>query len=104
MNPTITLRPPGQPTHYKTPNEHLDYPWDFSDVLDPINDTIDSFTITLETGLDRYATDYSDDKRVVAFISAGGTVGEIKSAVAQIVTEAGRIFERQRWIAIVATR
>ena len=83
----------------KDPNATLDYPFNWSDWLTAISDTIASVTWTLDTSLTLVSSSFTA-VTATAFIS-GGTAGTTVSVACKITTAGGRIDERTIWLKIV---
>lgn len=101
MITTYVIGPDGRPTIQKSPNETLEYSWDFSDYLTPLTDTIASVvSITLASGLTAVGGPVVSGSSVTQKI-AGGTLEKTLRATCLLTTAAGRIVERSIWLAIV---
>ena len=95
---TYVVGTSGKPTIKKDPNDILDYTWDWTDWLDLITDTIDSFTLVLPTGVTSPSSNVdATDKMVIAFL-AGGTVGQTHMVTCRIVTVGGRTADRSIYL------
>lgn len=94
----------GLPIIDKTPGEQLDYPFDFTDLLSEIEDTIStapgSVTFTVNEGL-TLVTQSQTDYLAVPLIT-GGTIGKAGKVTCRMQTAvSNRIFERSILINIV---
>lgn len=76
----------------KDPDDVLDYPIDWSDVLALDEDTISTVTWTFPAGITK-VSQTEDDTVAVAWIS-GGTDGVRYSIGCRIQTAGGRIYDR----------
>lgn len=91
---------PAKPLIEKDPDATLDYPFDWTQYLAPITDTITDAEFILETPLvlDRHELDPTG-KIAVAWVS-GGTVGETHRVTCRITTAEGRIDDRSIFLKI----
>jgi hypothetical protein len=83
----------------KDPNATLDYPFDWSEWLDAISDTINAVVWTLDPTLSLVSSSFTA-VTATPFIS-GGTVGTTVSVACKITTVGGRTDERTIWLKIV---
>lgn len=79
----------------KDPAEKLDYTFDWTAWLG--TDTIQTYTVTVPTGITKISDSVNAGK-VVVWLS-GGTVGTMYNIVCHVITAAGR--EGERTIALV---
>ncbi len=86
-----------QPWMYKDPADVLDYPFDWTDYLAEVSDTIASRTVTVN----RATLDSSvlSGALVTPWLS-GGTAGDTASFACKIVTAGGRTAERTAYLVI----
>ena len=90
---SLTLQNP-----LKDPSAVLDYLFDWSGWL-ASGETIDTHTITVDTGLTKDSSTESGGK-VTVWLS-GGTAGINYKVACKITTSAGRTDERTLWIRVV---
>ena len=89
---SLTLQNP-----LKDPSAVLDYVFDWSGWL-ASGETIDTHTITVDTGLTKDSST-EDDGKVTVWLS-GGTAGINYKVACLITTSAGRTDERTIWIKV----
>ncbi len=91
---------PAKPLIEKDPDATLDYPFDWTQYLAPLTDTITAaeFILELPLVLDRQILN-SEGTIAVAWIS-GGTVGETHRATCRITTAEGRVDDRSIFLKI----
>lgn len=100
---TYTQETPGKPTIEKDPNAVLDYPFDWTEYLAPLDDAIVSATFILETPLtaDDARQVLSPDGRIaVVWVEAGGVAGKTYRVTCRITTAEGRIDDRSIFLKI----
>lgn len=93
----------GLPTIEKSAGATLDYSFDFSSWLQPIADTIQSYTLT-KTPADITITQHAAAGGVITAWVAGGKAGQDYKIRCRIVTTGGRIEERTMKISVKAER
>lgn len=98
---TYVVDTPGKPTIEKDPNAVLDYPFDWTEYLTPLSDTIISATFILETPLtaDEARQELNPEGTIaVVWVEAGGVAGKTYRVTCRIVTADGRIDDRSIWL------
>lgn len=83
----------------KDPNSTVDYTFDWTAYLTPINDVISTVTWVLGTGLTKVSQS-NTTMTATAFIS-GGTVGDTLTITCRITTAGGRVDDRSATLTIV---
>lgn len=83
----------------KDPNATLDYPFDWSDWLTPLGDSISSVVWTLDPSLTLASSSFTGSV-ATPFIS-GGAAGTTVSVACKVTTVGGRTDERTIWLKIV---
>lgn len=99
---TYTTDSHGLPVIDKAAAATLDYSFDWSAYLAPLNDTITAHLVTMPAGLTK-ESEIEIDGVVTAWI-AGGKAGNTYPVRCRITTAAGRIDERTVMLRIVAAR
>lgn len=96
---TYVLTNGGKPTIKKDPNSRLDYPFDWSEWLAEINDTIASVTWVIDASLTQYSSSFTAVTATI-FVT-GGTVSTTVPITCRITTVGGRIEDRTIYLKIV---
>lgn len=73
------------------PNSKLDYGFDWQDIF--VDDTIQSTTWTVPTGLTKVSTQITDGTQSIVWIS-GGTAGQVYDCVCHVVMASTREDDR----------
>lgn len=73
----------------------LDYGFDWQDIF--VDDTIQSTTWTVPTGLTKLSTQVTDGTQSIVWLS-GGTAGQVYECVCHVVMASTREDERTLWI------
>jgi len=96
---TISSRS-GKATIKKDPDDDLDYTWDWTEWLDTVTDTINTYSIiTSGTVTETSSSVDGTQKKVTAFL-AGGTLDEQHIVTCRIVTVGGRTADRSIYLNI----
>jgi hypothetical protein len=97
---TYDLGNPLKPTILKDKDATLDYTWDFTDWLNDVSDSINTFTVTPDSPVTVQASQIDGTgKKVIAFLS-GGTVKKTHAVVCHIQTVSGRQDDRSIYLKI----
>lgn len=96
---TVTVGGVSFPQIEKDVDDILDYPLSFATWLADIEDTIDSATVIVPTGITLFDTEYTTT-HVIGWLS-GGTAGVIYPVVYRIVTAGGRTKDQTIRVKIV---
>lgn len=103
MTDTYIVNKEGLNVIEKTPGGKLDYPFDWTQWLDDVGDTIVDKEVTVQDGIVLESSSISASKKVIAWIS-GGEVGKTYWVTCKITTASvpPRIDERTIYIKIIA--
>lgn len=86
----------------KSPTETIDYDFDFADWLADREDSIASFSVTLDAGLSLVSSSLANSGIVRAFV-AGGTAGRLYRASALVTTTGERVKQALIEIRVIGT-
>lgn len=92
MTATIVI-----PTHFKDPDEVLDYGFDWSDWLDEIGDTISTSAWEKDSASLTVTDETKTTTSTTVWLSAG-VLGETYFVTNRIVTVGGRTADRSFWL------
>jgi hypothetical protein len=87
-------------TFAKTPDEILDYGWDWSGLLG--SETLSSSTWIIDAGIDDITQSNDDDSSAVWL--SGGIIGGLHQITNIVIDTAGRKISRTFWLRIVEVR
>lgn len=101
MADTYTVGFSGMPTIDKDPDAVLDYPFDWSDYLAPIADTIVSAVFVVDgTPGGLVVVSSSNDATSATAIVSGGVLGQRERLTCRITTAGGRVDDRSVYLRI----
>lgn len=97
---TYVIGPTGKYTIQKDPDATLDYPFDWSQYLAPLADSIASVTWITSAGLTQSNPTHTPTKATIWL--SGGVLGATEQCTCRITTAGGRTDDRTIYLKIVA--